>query len=155
MQQESRADHDRSTERVAMESGFTKDLNLERRLDLAGYVRAKDVQQALGCSLSHAYEHLRRATGKTGRCLLRAPVEVWEAYARLTFGAHATAAGWNGGDANETTDDWLHDIENQLDRAYQVLGALRSTVAHHRARVHRERANSKSDVDRLSEHVDA
>jgi hypothetical protein len=101
----------------------------DRNLALTKFVSANDVQRVLGCSKSHAYEHLRRATGKTGRGLLRASVEVWEAYARSMFGGGSTAAG-----ATATKDDEplcsLQAIEAPLDEAYTLLDELRAVVAH-------------------------
>lgn len=57
------------------------------RLPLTQWVSAKDVQKALSCSRTLAYEYLRRAARRPfgTRGLLRVPVDVWEAYARQTL----------------------------------------------------------------------
>jgi hypothetical protein len=56
---------------------------------LTRFVGARAVMQALDCSRSTAYEHLRRASGrlKAQKGLLRVAVAVWERYAAQTFGA--------------------------------------------------------------------
>ena len=57
-----------------------------------------EAMQALGCSRSTAYEHLRRAAGRieaTGR-LLRVPVEVWEHYVKENFSCSSTSAVTSG-----------------------------------------------------------
>ena len=59
-------------------------------LGMTQFIAAKDVQEKLRCSRAMAYRHLKQATGKTGRGLLRAPVEVWEDYARRVFGCDST-----------------------------------------------------------------
>ena len=55
-----------------------------RVLPITVFVSASDVMQALGCSRSLAYEHLRAAAGRPPgtRGLLRVPVAVWEDYWR-------------------------------------------------------------------------
>lgn len=64
-------------------------MSTARVLPLTVWVAADDVQRALGCSRSLAYQHLARAAGReTGaRGLLRVPIATWEAYAAATFGA--------------------------------------------------------------------
>ncbi len=51
-----------------------------REVVMTAFIRAKDVQRALGCSRSLAYEHLRRAAGRTGDQLglLRVSASDWE-----------------------------------------------------------------------------
>lgn len=62
-----------------------------RVLQLTRFVAARDVMEALGCSRTTAYEHLRKARG--GRSdeqrgqMLRVPLQLWEAYARKVFAA--------------------------------------------------------------------
>jgi len=69
----------------------------ERLPLLRRWVSAADVQVALGCSRASAYEHLRRAAGRTpgavdaGR-LLRVGLEAWEAYAAATFSSSTPAS---------------------------------------------------------------
>ncbi len=57
-----------------------------RVLELTKWVGVVDVQAALGCSRTTAYEHLRRAAAQLGRPpgkrgLLRVSLEEWEHYA--------------------------------------------------------------------------
>jgi hypothetical protein len=104
------------TEAAEAASAAHKTSGSERNFALTKFVSANDVQRVLGCSKSHAYEHLRRATGKTGGGLLRASVEVWEAYARSMFGG-GTAAGATVTNAAEKLCS-LHAIEARLDEAY-------------------------------------
>lgn len=51
------------------------------------FVRAQDVEGALGCSRATAYEHLRQAARRPEgtRGMLRVPVAVWEAYVKEKF----------------------------------------------------------------------
>jgi hypothetical protein len=59
----------------------------DREIAITIFVDVRDVQQALCCSLSLAYDHLRRAAGrdKGKRGMLRVPVHRWERYAEETF----------------------------------------------------------------------
>lgn len=76
------------TDRGRAPTKRTRRAAVERDLGLTQYVSAREVQDSLGCSRAHAYVHLRSAIGRTtGRGMLRAPREVWEAYARRIFGA--------------------------------------------------------------------
>ncbi len=61
----------------------------DREIVITMFVDVRDVRQALGCSLSAAYDHLRRAAGrdKGKRGMLRVPVDQWERYAKETFGS--------------------------------------------------------------------
>ena len=56
------------------------------------FVTAADVMQALQCSRSTAYEHLRRAAGRLpgDRGMLRVAMATWERYAERTFGGVPT-----------------------------------------------------------------
>ncbi len=75
----------RSRERKA--DGGQQPKRSERTPRLSHYVGMKDVMDALDCSKSTAYRHLREASGRvngTGKSL-RVLVEVWERYAKRTF----------------------------------------------------------------------
>jgi hypothetical protein len=55
---------------------------------ITGFVSYRHVMEAVGCSKSAAYRHVREAAGRpngTGKTL-RVSVDVWERYARRTFG---------------------------------------------------------------------
>ena len=47
---------------------------------LTQFMTPKEIQEALECSRASAYRHVRRASGKTGRGLLRVAFEDWERY---------------------------------------------------------------------------
>jgi len=87
-----------------------------RDITITIYVTVKEVQRAIGCSRSAAYEHLRKAAGrdKGKRGMLRVPVDRWERYASETFGGKKAKKR-----SNETrtsrhlrgnrSGGWLHD----------------------------------------------
>lgn len=54
---------------------------------LTQWVNAQDVMEALSCSRSLAYKHLRCAAGRESstRQILRVPVSLWERYAKERF----------------------------------------------------------------------
>ncbi len=58
------------------------------RVPITGFVSYRDVMEAIRCSKSAAYRHLRKAVGRPNGThkALRAPVDMWERYARRTLG---------------------------------------------------------------------
>src|SRR5260370_11022680 len=77
-----------------------------RILPLTQFVRACDVQDALGCSRSMAYWHLAQAIGvrpeeQEGR-MLRCPLLRWERYAERVFQCRTTTI--DSSDARAATD---------------------------------------------------
>jgi hypothetical protein len=145
MQQDRVIDLDRTTNTAGAELCTAPDKGASpvRRLELTAYVSAKDVQQALGCSMSQAYVHLRRATGKTGRGLLRAPVDVWEAYSHRLYGVDGAAVNKvgsvRGGRSRSSITlsadkdgERIQAIEKRLDEASSLLDELRGAVAQYR-----------------------
>src|SRR5229473_4472472 len=77
-----------------------------RVLPLTRFVRACDVQDALGWSRSMAYGHLAQAIGvrpeeQKGR-MLRCPLLRWERYAERVFACRTTTIGSSG--ARAATD---------------------------------------------------
>jgi hypothetical protein len=77
-----------------------------RVLPLTQFVRACDVQDALGCSRSMAYWHLAQAIGvrseeQKGR-MLRCPLLRWERYAERVFQCRTTTI--DSSDARASTD---------------------------------------------------
>ncbi len=71
-----------------MDDAGATHLGNDRVVPLTIWVGVKDVIRALGCSKSCAYEHLRRASGRSSgrRGLLRVEANVWERYAKEAFG---------------------------------------------------------------------
>lgn len=77
-----------------------------RVLPLTQFVRARDVQDGLGCSRSMAYWHLAQAIGvrpeeQKGR-MLRCPLLMWERYAERVFQCRTTTIDSSG--ARAATD---------------------------------------------------
>jgi hypothetical protein len=72
----------------ARREGGVGEFTERRRLDgLTELIGVTEVRRLLGCKLSLAYEHLRRAAGRQPgeRGLLRVTKEVWERYALRAF----------------------------------------------------------------------
>ena len=59
------------------------------------FVTVADVQEALQCSRTTAYEHLRRAAGRKAgdRGMLRVAVRTWERYVAQAFSEQARRPG--------------------------------------------------------------
>src|SRR5258708_21045422 len=85
--------------RLDVDEARATHLGSERVVPLTIWVGVKDVMHALGCSRSTAYEHLRRASGRSSgrRGLLRVEANVWERYAKEVFGCGSTSEVALGG----------------------------------------------------------
>jgi hypothetical protein len=81
-------------------------LDETRLLELTIFVSAADVQRALGCSRSMAYEHLRHAAGRDfgDRGMLRVSIPIWEAYVEEVFGCGSTSEARSGGAHSTKTE---------------------------------------------------
>ena len=66
-----------------------------RVIPITVFVCAADVERAVGCSRSAAYDHLRRASGRApgARGMLRVSIATWESYAEKTWGTEVRAVG--------------------------------------------------------------
>lgn len=75
-------------------------------VDITQFIDASDVQRALKCSRSKAYEHLRRAAGRgpNERGMLRVPARLWERYVKEIFEWHGSGSARVSGKSSITTE---------------------------------------------------
>ncbi len=101
-------------------------------MNITQFVSVKDVQSALHCSLSTAYTHLRKASGRTeGHGLLRVRLDTWERYINEVLCGSSNGQTLPTGNVNTETSrgNSLSALPNAPIRKQQRRGRLNGSAA--------------------------
>src|SRR5689334_2764673 len=104
---------------------------MSRQASITECITAEDVQRALRCSRSTAYEPLRRASGRPPDCagmMLRVSIRAWERYFRETFEQWQTSTkpAANTTERSTTTSTVVDDSSQQSARTRGPLRLLQT-----------------------------